>query len=252
MDVPRVILKADAVTKKFGELVAVKNVTFEVREKEIVGLIGSNGAGKTTLFNILTGNLIPDRGKVYYKDRDITRLKPEQRVKLGISRTFQLTSTFDELKVIDNLRMAYYKIHCPSSLLSMCLSRLDSVVSEKIESCLDTFGLRKIANRRTGEISLGEKRILEIGMALITDSEALLLDEPFAGLSEAEIDEVLAVLKEHAHRQTIVIVEHKISKIRDLVERVGVMVEGEIIATGKIDEVLENPRVRRDYWRVEE
>ncbi len=252
MNVPRIVLKAEAVTKKFGELVAVKNVTFEVREKEIVGLIGSNGAGKTTLFNILTGNLIPDKGRVYYKERDITKLKPEQRVELGISRTFQLTSTFDDLKVIDNLKLAYFKIYCPSSLLNMCLSRLDGIVSEKIENCLDTFGLRKIANRRTSEVSLGEKRILEIAMALITDSEVLLLDEPFAGLSEAEIDEVLAVLREHAHRHTIVIVEHKISKIKDLVERVGVMVEGEIIATGKIDEVLENPRVRRDYWRVEE
>ncbi|MBC7217032.1 MAG: ABC transporter ATP-binding protein [Candidatus Caldatribacterium sp.] len=247
-----VILKAENVTKKFGKLVAVRNVSLEVREGEIVGLIGSNGAGKTTLFNILTGNLFPEEGRVYYRGKDITKLSPEHRVALGIARTFQLTSTFDNLKVIDNLKLAYYRAKHPSSLGNLLLSRLDKVDSPKIDLCLNTFGLAKLAYRYAGELSLGEKRILEIAMALVGNPETLLLDEPFAGLSDAEIDEVLSVLREHVHRQTIVIVEHKVSKIKDLVERVCVMVEGEIIATGKIEEVLNDPRVRRDYWRVEE
>ena len=104
-----IILKADNVTKKFGGLVAVNNVSFSLRENEIAGLIGANGAGKTTFFNILTGNYIPEEGTIFYKGRDITRLSPERRVDLGIMRTFQLASTFDNLTVLDNLRLAYLK-----------------------------------------------------------------------------------------------------------------------------------------------
>ena len=245
-----IIIKAENVTKKFSGLVAVNNVSFSLKKNEVAGLIGANGAGKTTFFNILTGNLIPEGGKIFYKDQDITKLSPERRVALGIMRTFQLASTFDNLKVIDNLRLAYYKAHCPSSLSHTFFSRIDRIVSDKIDQSLTTFNLTKFAYRNTENISLGEKRILEIAMALITDPEVLLLDEPFAGLSEAEIDEVLAVLGEQTHKQTILIVEHKISKIRDLVERVGVMVEGEMIAAGKTDEVLNDPRVLKEYWHM--
>ncbi|MDK2897404.1 MAG: branched-chain amino acid transport system ATP-binding protein [Candidatus Atribacteria bacterium] len=248
MNSSETILKTKNITKKFNGLIAVDGVSFDIKENEIIGLIGPNGAGKTTFFNILTGGFIPDSGKVYYKNKDITELSPEQRVSLGIARTFQLTSTFDNLKVIDNIKLACYRLQYSPSVLGMCLHRLDSAISEKIEKCLITFGLNRLANRYAGELSLGEKRILEIAMALVIDPEVLLLDEPFAGLSEAEIDEVLMTLKEHAKQQTIVIVEHKISKITDLVERVGVMVEGKIIAVGKVEEVLEDPQVRKSYW----
>lgn len=246
-----IILKADNVTKKFGGLVAVNKVSFSLRRNEIAGLIGANGAGKTTFFNILTGNYIPEEGNIFYKGRDITRLSPERRVALGIMRTFQLASTFDNLTVIDNLRLAYYKAHCPSSLGRSCFSRMDRIVSDKIDECMDVFNLSKLACRNTGNISLGEKRVLEIAMALITNPEVLLLDEPFAGLSEAEIDVILAILRKQIHKQTILIVEHKISKIRDLVERIAVMVEGEMIALGETEAVLNDARVLKEYWRID-
>ena len=115
---------------------------------------------------------------------------------------------------------------------------------------MDTFNLTKFAYRRTENISLGEKRILEIAMALITDPEVLLLDQPFAGLNDTEIDAVLGILKEQTHSQTILIVEHKISKIQNLVERLGVMVEGELIAEGETNAVLKDPRVLREYWHT--
>lgn len=231
-------------------MTAVKNVSFNLKKNEVVGLIGANGAGKTTFFNVLTGNYVPEEGKVSYKGQDITKLSPERRVTLGIMRTFQLASTFDSLSVLDNLRLAYFRAHNSGSLFKTFFSRVDRIASEKIDKCLETFNLTKFADRHTENISLGEKRILEIAMSLITDPEVLLLDEPFAGLNDAEIDEVLSILKEQTHSQTILIVEHKISKIQNLVERLGVMVEGEMIAEGETNAVLKDPRVCREYWHT--
>src|SRR5690606_9582653 len=227
------IIRAENITKRFGGMVAVNNVTFSLKKNEIAALIGANVDGKTTFFNILTGNYFPEEGKVYYKDLDITDYSPESRVDLGIMRTFQLASTFDNLKVIDNMRLAYYRAKNKANLRNTFFSRIDRVVSEKIDACLETFGLTKMADRLTGNLSLGEKRILEIAMAIVTDPEVLLLDEPFAGLSDGEINECLDVLRQQVGKKTILIVEHKISKIEDLVEKVGVMVEGVMIAAGE-------------------
>ncbi|HEY8391306.1 MAG TPA: ABC transporter ATP-binding protein [Capillibacterium sp.] len=246
------ILQAENITKRFGGMTAVNNVSFGLAKNEIAALIGANGAGKTTFFNILTGNYIPEEGAIYYKGQEITKLSPESRVDLGIMRTFQLASTFDNLKVIDNLRLAYYRAMNKFSLRKIFFSRMDRIVSAKIDECLETFNLTKLADRMTANISLGEKRVLEIAMSLVTDPEVLLLDEPFAGLSEVEIDECLAVLRQQVHKKTILIVEHKISKIQDLVEKVGVMVEGVMIASGKTNEVLNSERVRKEYWKTAE
>jgi len=244
------IIRAENITKRFGGMVAVNNVTFSLKKNEIAALIGANGAGKTTFFNILTGNYFPEEGKVYYKDLDITDYSPESRVDLGIMRTFQLASTFDNLKVIDNMRLAYYRAKNKANLRNTFFSRIDRVVSEKIDACLETFGLTKMADRLTGNLSLGEKRILEIAMAIVTDPEVLLLDEPFAGLSDGEINECLDVLRQQVGKKTILIVEHKISKIEDLVEKVGVMVEGVMIAAGETKATLNSERVRQEYWKT--
>jgi len=246
------ILQAENITKRFGGMVAVNNVSFGLEKNEIAALIGANGAGKTTFFNILTGNYIPEEGTIYYEGQDITKLSPEKRVDLGIMRTFQLASTFDNLKVIDNLRLAFFRATQKATLRNTFFSQMDRIVSEKIDECLETFHLTKMADRMTANISLGEKRVLEIAMSMITDPEVLLLDEPFAGLSEVEIDECLNVLRQQVHKKTILIVEHKISKIEDLVEKVGVMVEGVMIASGETKEVLNCERVRKEYWKTEE
>jgi branched-chain amino acid transport system ATP-binding protein len=249
---PDIVISAQGVTKRFGGITAVNNVSFDLKKNEIAGLIGANGAGKTTFFNVLTGNYIPEKGKIIYKGKDITRISPEQRVDLGIMRSFQLASTFDNLRVIDNLRLAYFRATYKPSLAKIFFSRIDDINADIIEEYLDAFKLKKYAYRLTKNISLGEKRVLEIAMALITEPEVLLLDEPFAGLSEAEIDEVLEVIREHVGKKTILIVEHKISKIRDLVERTGVMVEGEMIAVGETETVLNDARVRKEYWHMED
>ncbi len=246
------VLRAEKLTKHFGELRAVDNVSYGLRPGEVAGIIGPNGAGKTTFFNLITGALYPDAGTVWYRGRDITRLPPDERVMLGIRRTFQLTSTFDELTVVDNLRLAHFRARRKSSSLgAMLAARMEAVNDPAIDGYIERFGLSRVARSHARHLSLGDKRKLEIAMALIGEPAVLLLDEPFAGLSEKEITEVIEVLRQGVGRMAILIVEHKITKLRDLAQRITVFAGGQVIADGEYQEVLESPQVRRSYWQLE-
>ncbi len=246
------LIRVENLTKRFGAFVAVDNVNYSLNRNEIITIVGPNGAGKTTFFNLLTGYFPPDGGSVLFDNKDISRLSPQRRVELGMIRTFQLTSTFDNLRVIDNLILSYFKARSKTSILSMLLSRMNSYIQiEKIHQYLETYELAHAAYRETKQLSLGEKRRLEIAMALIADPQVLLLDEPLAGLSEREINEVLEVIRRHIHKQTILVVEHKISKIKELTERLTVMYEGKVIADGSYEEVLHSPQVRKCYWQID-
>jgi branched-chain amino acid transport system ATP-binding protein len=246
------IFQANAVTKRFGAMVAVDRVDFTLREFEVAGIIGSNGAGKTTFFNLLTGMFPPEEGVILHKGVDITRMTPQQRVARGIMRTFQLTSTFDNLTVTDNLVLAYFRAHQKATLWNMLFTRLKRFHgNEKILSTLETFDLMPVRERMVKNLSLGEKRRLEIAMAVLVEPEVLLLDEPLAGLAESEIKGVLDVLRRHIGKQTILIVEHKISHIKDFVERLMVMHEGRVIAEGGYEECLNHPEVRKSYWQID-
>jgi branched-chain amino acid transport system ATP-binding protein len=246
------ILRARSVTKRFGAMVAVDHVDYTLREHEVAGIIGSNGAGKTTFFNLLTGYYLPDEGAIFHKGDEITRMTPQQRVARGLMRTFQLTSTFDNLSVNDNLVLAFFRAHRRSTLVDLILNtRKRHRNDPKIEQVLETFDLTAVRERDVKNLSLGEKRRLEIAMSVLAEPEVLLLDEPLAGLSESEIRGVLDVLRRHAGRQTILIVEHKISHVKDFVERLTVMHEGRIIAEGGYEECLRHPEVRRSYWQID-
>ena len=246
------IIRAEGVTKRFGGLLAVNQVNYLLLENEIAGIIGSNGAGKTTFFNLLTGYYLPDAGVIRYQGEDVTRMTPEQRVARGMMRTFQLTATFDNLSVIDNLVLAFFRAHRNSSLLQLCLNTCKAYRQEqRVDDCLETFELQHVRHREASHLSLGEKRRLEIAMAILAEPKLLLLDEPLAGLSHSEIQGVLHVLRKRAGRQTILIVEHKISHVRDFVERLTVMHEGRVIADGGYEECLQHPEVRRSYWQIE-
>jgi branched-chain amino acid transport system ATP-binding protein len=246
------IIKAESVTKRFGGLVAVDRVDYSLREYEVAGIIGSNGAGKTTFFNLLTGYYLPDGGSILYKGNDVTRMTPQQRVAIGMMRTFQLTSTFDNLSVIDNLVLAFVRAHGKSSLMRLVLSTCKRYrQEEKILMILETFDLQDVRNRQVKHLSLGEKRRLEIAMAVLTEPEVLLLDEPLAGLAESEIKGILDVLRRHVGKQSILIVEHKISHVEDFLQRLTVMHEGKIIADGGYEETLRHPEVRRSYWQID-
>jgi branched-chain amino acid transport system ATP-binding protein len=246
------VLQAQGVTKRFGALVAVDHVNFQMAEHEVVAILGSNGAGKTTFFNLLTGMFPPSEGTIHYKGEDITTLSPAERVAKGLTRSFQLTSTFDTLTVRDNLVLAYYRSHCATSMWTLLTTRTASLHHEpKIIEAIETFDLQDIQSRFVRSLSLGEKRRLEIAMAILADPEVLLLDEPLAGLAESEIKGVLKVLRQQIGRQTILIVEHKISHIEDFAQRLVVMHEGRVIAEGGYEECLKHPEVRRSYWQIE-
>jgi len=246
------VIKAEGVTKRFGGLVAVDRVDYSLREYEVAGIIGSNGAGKTTFFNLLTGYYLPDEGSILYKGNDVTRMTPQERVAIGMMRTFQLTSTFDNLSVIDNLVLTFFRAHRKSSLMRQVLSTCKRYrQEEKIVTILETFDLLDVRNRQVKHLGLGEKRRLEIAMAVLAEPEVLLLDEPLAGLAESEIKGILGVLRRHVGRQSILIVEHKISHVEDFLQRLTVMHEGRIIADGGYEECLAHPEVRRSYWQID-
>lgn len=246
------LIKAESVTKRFGALVAVDHVDYSLRENEVAGIIGSNGAGKTTFFNLLTGYYPPDEGTIRYQGLDVTRVTPQERVAGGMMRTFQLASTFDNLSVIDNLVLAFFRAHRKSSLFHLLLNTCKrSRQDEKIVAVLETFDLQELRDRQVRHLSLGEKRRLEIAMAVLAEPKVLLLDEPLAGLADSEIKGILDVLGRHVGKQTILIVEHKISHVKDFVQRLTVMHDGRIIADGGYEECLRDPEVRRSYWQID-
>ena len=246
------VIRTESVTKRFGRMVAVDQVSYLLQENEVAGIIGSNGAGKTTFFNLLTGYYMPDEGTIRYHGEDVTRMTPQQRVARGMMRTFQLTATFDNLSVIDNLMLAFYRAHRKSSLLKLLFNTRKKQYNEpKIVVTLETFHLQDVRDRQVKHLSLGEKRRLEIAMAILTEPKVLLLDEPLAGLAESEINGVLNVLRRHIGRQTILIVEHKISHVEGFLQRLTVMHEGRIIADGGYEEALQHPEVRKSYWQIE-
>jgi len=190
------IIRAEGVTKRFKGLVAVDKVDFVLREYDVAGIIGSNGAGKTTFFNLLTGYYPPDEGRVFFKGQDVTRMPVERRVDLGMMRTFQLTATFDSLTVVDNLVLSYFRAYKKPSLLALFFKTCKGQRNEpKIVEILETFDLKDIRDRIVKNLSLGEKRRLEIAMSILAEPSLLLLDEPLAGLAESEIKMLLDVLK---------------------------------------------------------
>lgn len=249
----KTLLETKGVSKRFGSLTAVESVSFKIDAGEAVGIIGPNGAGKTTFFNLLTGLFPATEGRIYLAGKEITNAPPYSRVMMGIVRTFQLVSVFDSLKAIDNLVLSHVKFSRQRSGMRFFLSsyRQQEIMSSCTES-LRTMGIANRAETMTSQLSYGDKRKLEIAIALSLKPKILLLDEPFAGLSDVEIGEVLDLISRVKKTLTLIIIEHKISRIVDLVGRLSVMHEGRLIAEGKPTEVLCDPLVREVYWGKEE
>lgn len=244
------VLKADGLSKHFGGLVAVNRVNFQIQPNESVGIIGPNGSGKTTFFNLLTGFFPPTQGRIHFFGKDITDLAPNQRVLQGMVRTFQLVSVFNSMTVWENLVLSSLRFHQES--LSEWSFLFSPANRESIrKSCLETMkgvGLEKNWQTMTSELSYGSKRMLEIGIALSLRPKLLLLDEPLSGLSDLEIVEVLHILHQIKKNLTLIIIEHKLSKIVNLVDRLCVMNEGSFICEGEPERVLSDQKVRECYW----
>ncbi|MCF8034734.1 MAG: ABC transporter ATP-binding protein [Desulfarculaceae bacterium] len=248
------ILATSGVTKRFDGLVAVDDITYQVSEGETAGIIGPNGAGKSTFFNLLTGYFRPSEGQVHFKGRDITKRPSYERVMMGIARTFQLVSVFDSMSVMENMMLARvrqgqdYKSKTRFFFKNAHYRGLEKECAD----ALDTLGIADKADALTGDMGYGEKRELEIAIALSLNPKILLLDEPFAGLSLVDIAHISEVIKKIKGQFTIVIIEHKISKLMDLVESLCVINEGALVCNGNPQEVICDAKVKECYWGKED
>ncbi len=244
------ILESREVSKSFGELTAVDSVDYQLREGESAGIIGPNGAGKTTFFNILTGLFPPNSGTILFRGRNVTKMSADQRVRMGMVRTFQLVSVFDTLPVLDNLILAVVRADTKNrNVIRFILGSSHTSQMEKV--CMATLEMVGIADKSrvlTSDLSYGDKRKLEIALALALKPRVLLLDEPLAGLSDPEIADIMELMNSLKDRLTLVIIEHKISQLTGLVSRLSVMHEGRLITEGDPDDILRDPVVRRVYW----
>ena len=241
------LLESRGLSKTFGGLTAVNRVDFQVRAGELRSVIGPNGAGKTTFFNLLTGVLPPSSGRILFKGRDITGLPAHAVSRLGIARSYQVTNIFGDLTVFENVRIAaqsrvtHYRFWGDADSLA--------AVNARAEEILRHLGLTPKRHARASELSHGEQRYLEIGIALATDPDFLLLDEPTAGMSPDETQRTAAFVRRLAGHVTIVVVEHDMEVVMGISDRITVLNYGEILAEGSPAEIRENADVRRVYLR---
>jgi branched-chain amino acid transport system ATP-binding protein len=240
------LLETVRLSKSFGALQAVSNVNLEVMEGSIHSVIGPNGAGKTTLFNLLTGFLKPSAGVIIFNGKEITGLPPEKISKLGVSRSFQITSIFPDLTVSENVRIALQSRTSMSYRFLKKLSIGDGL-EERSREVLQQLGLREKADLPAKHLSHGEKRILDIGIGVATMPQLLLLDEPASGLVGDEIARVTNLVKEISSRVTVVLVEHNIDVVLSISDRITVLYYGGIIAEGSPDEIQSNAEVQEVY-----
>jgi branched-chain amino acid transport system ATP-binding protein len=241
-------LQVEGVTKKFGDLVAVNNVSMRVEKGELRAVIGPNGAGKTTFFNMISGFLTPSSGKILFDGEDITEVMPARRVWLGIARTFQITEVFPELTVQENIRIAV-EVAAGYRKRPWLSRDKDGEVRARVQELLDMSGLAKNGARLVGELSHGDQRVTEMMMALALKPRLLLLDEPTAGMGDQETYDLTQLVRK-LHKQqnlTIVLIEHDMRVVFHLADRIMVLAEGEMLAEGTPDEIARNERVQEAY-----
>jgi branched-chain amino acid transport system ATP-binding protein len=247
------ILELDNVTKTFGGIEAVKNVSFSIDKDEIIGLIGPNGAGKTTIFNLITGVYKVTEGKIKFQGNDITGKDPVSIVKSGISRTFQNIRLFNKLSVIENIRTVLYReanYNLGDALIrTPKVTRIEKMLYEKSLEYLEVVGLTDYARNRADSLPYGLQRKLEIARALALDPKLLLLDEPAAGMNPDEcIDLVELIVKiKKAYNLTIMLIEHHMDVVMELCPRIIVIDFGRKLMEGSKDEVQNDPRVLKAY-----
>jgi branched-chain amino acid transport system ATP-binding protein len=241
-----VILETQGLTKEFRGFVAVKDVDLRIRRGTIHALIGPNGAGKTTCFNLLTHFLVPTRGRITFKDRNITGSKPADIARLGLVRSFQISAVFPHLTVLENVRIALQRQRGGSYDFWRSETILDRY-NERARELLEAVGLTGFAETTAVELPYGRKRALEIATTLALEPEMMLLDEPTAGMGHEDIDRIAALIKRVAANRTVLMVEHNLSVVENLSHTITVLARGEILAEGDYATVSKNPDVIQAY-----
>ena len=241
-------LCTEDLTVRFGGLTALNQVNFAVGRDEIRAIIGPNGAGKSTFFNCLTGVIRPSSGHILFDGGEITGLPPDRISHKGIARSYQITNILPNATTLENVRIAAQSRRHGWSLLAHYRAYRDIIA--KAEEVLEAVGLLSKANELAANLSHGEQRNLEVGIALATEPQLLCLDEPTAGMSAAETQDTMALVRSIAKNLTILIVEHDMQVVMELAQRITVLHYGEILAEGIPAEIQQNPRVLEVYLRT--
>ncbi len=243
-----IILEAKNLRKVFGGLVAVDDVSVNVKRNTMHAIIGPNGAGKTTLFNLLSGVMPPSNGQVLYNGKDITRYAPQQRAHLGIGRSFQITNIFPNLTVVENIRLAAqamgknnYRLFARTEVFTEYYDVADEIIAE--------VGLEGKEFTLARNLPHGEKRKLELGIMLASDPQLLLFDEPTAGMSSEQVPELIEIINRVLKKgdRTAVLVEHRMDMVMSVSHSITVMAQGSLLAEGSPQEIAENVEVQKAY-----
>lgn len=249
------ILETRHLTKLFGGLAAVNDVSIEVGEGEIISIIGPNGAGKTTLFNLLTRFLRPNLGEVYYKGKNVTGWPPYRIAREGMVRTFQLIRIFPKLTVLDNILLGCLRVKGDNLLYAILKTK--EMVNQFNQTkalglqILETIGLQEFAGQNANELSYGQQKLVEIGRALASDPRVILLDEPMAGLSMTMINRMIELIFRLKEQQkTVIVVEHNIGVVMDISDKIIVLNFGQKIASGSPKEIQNNEQVIDAYLGI--
>jgi branched-chain amino acid transport system ATP-binding protein len=242
------VLRTEGLSVRFGGLAALTDVDFAVQRGEIRAIIGPNGAGKSTFFNCLTGVLRPSSGRILLNEEDITGLAPDRISQKGIARSYQITNILPNATALENVRIAAQSRRHGWSMLADYRNFRDII--DKAEAVMEAVGLGGKKDEVAANLSHGEQRTLEIGIALATEPQLLCLDEPTAGMSAAETRDTMALVRRIAQNLTILIVEHDMQVVMELAERITVLHYGEILAEGTPAQIQQNPAVLEVYLKT--
>jgi branched-chain amino acid transport system ATP-binding protein len=239
------VLETKGLTKRFGGLTAVNNVTFQVDKGELRSVIGPNGAGKTTFFNLIAGRLPPTEGEIWFKGENITHIPPYQVTKRGIGRSYQVTNIFPKLTVFENVRLAAQAVEVTYNWWKNVMSMTET--NRKVSGLLERLQLIEMKDTLAENLPHGMQRHLEIAIAMASDPELLLLDEPTAGMTQDETERMMALIDEIHKDLTIVLVEHDMKFVMSVSKKITVLHDGKVLAEGPPEEIRNNEEVQRVY-----